>query len=159
MERDLPVRGAELSAATIADAPEILVLQRCCWVDEAIANETLDIPALHETLDDVRASLDEWATWCVRLAGRLVGSVRTRREGVSWEVGRLMVAPDLGGQGLGGWLLRFAESGAPDDITSFALHTGARNAKNIGMYERAGYARQATSASIPAAAVALVKGR
>ena len=87
------------------DAAELLVLQRCCWVDEALANDTLDIAALHETLDDVRAWLDEWSTWCVRIAGRLVGAVRARRFGESWEIGRLMVAPDMGGQGLGRWLL------------------------------------------------------
>ena len=98
--------------ATRDDAAELLVLQRCCWVDEAIANATLEIGALHESLDDVRAWIESWATWCVRVGGRLVGAVRARREGATWEIGRLMVAPDIAGRGLGRWLLRLAEDAA-----------------------------------------------
>ncbi len=137
----LPIEGAVVRRASQVDAPELLVLQRCCWVDEAIANDTLDIPALHETLEDVRAWLDDWTTWCVRAAGRLVGAVRARQEGPLWDIGRLMVAPDLAGRGLGGWLLRLAESQAPADIESVTLFTGSRSTRNIAMYERAGFRR------------------
>ena len=59
----VPIERAEVRRAAPDDAAELLVLQRCCWVDEAIANETLDIGALHESLDDVRRWLDEWSTW------------------------------------------------------------------------------------------------
>ena len=131
------------------------MLQRCCWVEEAIANDTLDIAALHESLDDVRAWLGEWATWSVRASGRLVGAVRARRDGSTWDIGRLMVAPDLAGQGLGGWLLRFAEAQAPDDVESITLFTGARSTRNIAMYERAGFRRSSEPA--PPNAVCLVK--
>jgi ribosomal protein S18 acetylase RimI-like enzyme len=137
----LPIEGAVTARASPLDAPELLVLQRCCWVDEAIANDTLDIPALHETLEDVRAWLDDWTTWCVRAAGRLVGAVRARQEGSSWEIGRLMVAPDLAGRGLGGWLLRLAEAQAPTDAESITLYTGAQSTRNIAIYERAGFRR------------------
>jgi ribosomal protein S18 acetylase RimI-like enzyme len=151
----LPIEGAILGRASPVDAPELLVLQRCCWVDEAIANDTLDIPALHETLEDVRAWLDDWTSWCVRAAGRLVGAVRARQEGSSWEIGRLMVAPDLAGQGLGGWLLRLAEARAPTDVDSITLFTGSQSARNIAMYERAGFRRTVTPA--PPGVVRLVK--
>ena len=136
-----PIEGADVRRAAEDDAAELLVLQRCCWVDEAIANETLDIAALHESLDDVRRWIDEWTTWCVRLDGRLVAAVRARREGGTWEIGRLMVAPDLSGHGLGRWLLGLAEADAPDDVDVIALFTGAKSARNIAMYERAGFRR------------------
>ena len=153
----LPIEGAELRPAGPADAAELLVLQRCCWVEEAIANDLLDIAALHESLDDVRAWIDDWATWCVRVGPRLVGAVRAKRVGDIWEIGRLMVAPDLAGQGLGGWLLRYAEAEAPDDVATIALFTGARSTRNIGMYERAGFRR--TGAPAPPGAVSLLKPR
>jgi GNAT superfamily N-acetyltransferase len=153
----LPLDGASLQRATAADAPELLVLQRCCWVDEALANDTLDVAALHETLEDVRAWIEVWTTWCVRVNGRLVGAARGRQEGPSWEIGRLMVAPDLAGQGLGGWLLRFAEDQAPADIESITLFTGLRSLRNIAMYEGAGFRR--TLAPAPPGAVCLVKDR
>jgi ribosomal protein S18 acetylase RimI-like enzyme len=151
----LPIEGAELRPAVAADAPELLVLQRCCWVDEAIANDTLDIPALHESLDDLRAWLDEWSTWCVRIDGRLVGAVRAIRVGDVWEIGRLMVAPDLSGRGLGRRLLQHAEGEAPAGVTTIELFTGANSTRNIRMYQRAGY--ELTGAAAPARAVNLAK--
>ena len=152
---DVPIEGAIVRRAAPVDAPELLVLQRCCWVDEAIANDTLDIAALHETVEDVRAWLDDWDTWCVRADGRLVGAVRARQEGASWEIGRLMVAPDVAGKGLGGWLLRLAEVHAPADVDSITLYTGSQSARNIAMYERAGFRR--TLSPAPPSAVRLVK--
>ena len=149
-----PIEGSILSRATAADAAELLVLQRCCWVAEAIANDMLDIAALHETLDDVRAWISEWSTWCVRVNGRLVGAVRARRDDTAWEIGRLMVAPDCEGRGLGRWLLRYAEHQAPADVATMALFTGARSVRNIAMYERAGYQR---GGSAPPGAVGLSK--
>ena len=151
-----PIEGAVLARATPRDAPELTVLQRCCWVDEAIANDTLQIPALTETPDEVAAWIDEWDTWVVRLDGRLIGSVRARRDGeVVWEIGRLMVAPDLAGRGLGRWLLAVAEAGAPGDVTMLWLFTGRRSTRNLAMYQRAGYA--ITDDPAPPSAVALAK--
>ena len=152
---DLPIAGGVLSRAGQQDAAELLVLQRCCWVDEAIANDTLDIAALHESLDDVRAWLDEWDTWCVRVDSRLIAAVRARREGSAWDIGRLMVAPDLAGRGLGGWLLRLAESRAPAEVDSVMLFTGAQSTRNIAIYEHAGFTRSAEPA--PPNAVRLEK--
>jgi GNAT superfamily N-acetyltransferase len=157
LPQDPPIVGAEVRRAVTADAGELLVLQRCCWVDEAIANDTLDIAALHESVDDVRAWIDEWETWCIRLSGRLIGAVRAHRVGSSWEIGRLMVAPDLGGQGLGRWLLQHAETQAPADADTLTLFTGARSTRNITMYERAGY--HLTVGGAPPGAVNLVKQR
>jgi tRNA (guanine37-N1)-methyltransferase len=152
-----PIDGAEWRPARSEDAAELLVLQRCCWVAEAIANDTLDIPALHETLDGVRQWLDEWTTWCVHRSGRLIGAVRAHREGRAWEIGRLMVAPDVEGHGLGRWLLALAEAGAPEDVKVISLFTGARSTRNIAIYERAGFRR--TNGGAPPGAVGLSKER
>jgi GNAT superfamily N-acetyltransferase len=150
-----PIAGAHVHRATAADAAELLVLQRCCWVEEALANQTLDIPALRESLDDVRSWITAWSTWCVRLDGRLIGAVRAHQDGAAWEIGRLMVAPDLAGHGLGRWLLAHAEDQAPADVERLALFTGAASERNLAMYERAGYRRDDTPA--PPGAVGLVK--
>ena len=115
---DLDVR-----VATPADAAELLVLQRACWVREGLAAQgRWVVPPLAEELADVVAGLGEWTTYAVRVRsadgspGRLVASVRGRvrpGDATVWEVGRLMVAPDLQGRGLGRELLALAESLAP----------------------------------------------
>ncbi|MEO8529165.1 MAG: GNAT family N-acetyltransferase [Pseudolysinimonas sp.] len=128
-----------IARADVDDAGELLVLQRACWVAEALANETLDIPALHESLDDVRLGIERQQTWVVRDGGRLVGSVRGKVVGDAWEVGRLMVAPDLAGRGLGRFLLSWIEQHAPEGISTLRLLTGARSERNLRLYGQAGY--------------------
>ena len=153
-----PVEGLDLTPATAEDAAELLVLQRCCWVAEAIVNDTLGIPALHEDLDDVHAWTTSWDVWTVRRRGRLVAAVRAREADGAWEIGRLMVAPDLAGRGIGRRLLAHAESRAPEGATAFALVTGSRSTRNIDLYRRAGYRITSGSPGV-GATVDLVKGR
>ncbi|MEP7091096.1 MAG: GNAT family N-acetyltransferase [Nocardioidaceae bacterium] len=129
----------EVRAATPADAGEILTLQLACWVDEALANDSLAIPALHEGLADVQAWLGEWTTVVVRSGGRLVAGARCRLDGEVWHVGRLMVAPDLRGRGLGRWLLAYVERSAPPAARRLSLFTGRGSESNLRMYRRAGY--------------------
>ena len=131
----------ELTEARPEDCPELLVLQRCCWVEEAVLNDTFDVPALHETLEDVRDWVKIWSVWVLRRDHRLVGAVRARLDGDRWELGRLMVAPDLTGRGLGRRLLAHAEAQAPAEARLFTLFTGSRSARNIALYQRAGYRR------------------
>ena len=138
---DGPVDGLAIDLARESDLPEVLVLQRCCWVQEAIANDTLELGALHETLEDLRTSAATWHVWCVRRHGRLVAAARARLQDSTWAIGRLMVAPDHAGRGIGSWLLSYVERQAPETTTRYGLFTGHRSERNIGLYEGAGYAR------------------
>jgi tRNA (guanine37-N1)-methyltransferase len=151
--------GEEILPATAADAGELYTLQRACWLQELEANPGVVIPALAESLDDVVAGLEIHRTWTVRRAGRLVGSVRARlTSGGGWDVGRLMVAPDLQGQGLGRLLLEHAEAAAPAQATTYVLFTGARSTANLRMYKKAGY-RLRPDLEAPPGAVVLTKRR
>lgn len=122
-----------------ADLAELVVLQRCCWVQEAITNNTLDVPALHETAAEVEAWAKAWTTLIVRQRARLVAAVRGRSEGADWQVGRLMVTPDLAGQGIGSALLDLIERMAPDKTEQYILFTGGNSKRNVRFYRRAGY--------------------
>jgi tRNA (guanine37-N1)-methyltransferase len=129
----------EIRPAQPGDAGELFVLQRACWVQEEQDNPGVRIPALHETLDELRDWLARDTALVARSAGRLVGAVRASLDGESWEVGRLMVAPDLAGRGLGRTLLERIEALAPPAATTYALFTGAGSARNQRMYKKAGY--------------------
>ena len=155
---DLDAAAAEISAAVPADAGELLTLQRACWWQEQEANPGVQIPALQEDLADVVAWMGEWTTLVLRSAGRLVAAARGRREGEAWDVGRLMVAPDLQGRGLGRLLLQAIEDAAPDDVTGYVLFTGAGSARNLAMYKKAGYRLRGEDPDVPGA-VRLTKPR
>ncbi len=157
-----PSRGPgewEVVVATRGDAGELLTLQRACWLQEAIANDSVTgIPALHESLDDVVSWLDDWTTFVVRSHGRLVGAVRGRMEGDAWDIGRIMVAPDLQGRGLGRLLLEHIQEVAPAAATSYVLFTGEHSADNVRMYRKAGF-RLRPDLPAPPLAVVLTKPR
>ena len=150
--------GLEIVPAVPGDAAELHVLSLACWVPEALLHDDLTIPALHETLDDTTSSLGEWDTYVVRAAGRLVGAVRGRLDGTVWEIGRLMVAPDLRGRGLGRALLAHAEAVAPSDATAYRLVTGKASAANLRRYQRAGFSVREVLDG-PSGPVVLVKSR
>lgn len=138
LARVLP--GAVTRLFTPGDLAELVVLQRCCWVSEAVLNDTLDVPALHETHEEVLAWAQSWTTIVVRREGRLVAAARGRLGGEQeWEIGRLMVAPDLAGNGIGSALLALIEAQAPASARRFSLFTGAASQRNIRTYQRAGY--------------------
>ncbi|MDP2775817.1 MAG: GNAT family N-acetyltransferase [Nocardioides sp.] len=94
----------------------------------------------------------------VRSHGRLVGAVRGRLEGDAWDIGRIMVAPDLQGRGLGRLLLEHIQAVAPAAATSYHLFTGAGSIDNVRMYKRAGF-RLRPDLSAPPLAVVLTKPR
>ncbi|WP_395245063.1 GNAT family N-acetyltransferase [Agromyces sp. MMS24-K17] len=121
-----------------ADAGELLTLQRAAYATEAQLYDDPRLPALTQTLDDLRAELAHPALGL--FAGhRLVASVRWRIDGGTARIGRLVVAPDRQGLGLGTALLRAAEQAS--GAHRFALFTGHRSEGNLRLYEREGYRR------------------
>jgi tRNA (guanine37-N1)-methyltransferase len=131
--------GLDIRLVEPGDVGELFTLQRACWVQEQQANPDVPIPALAEELGDVEHWAGRDTVIVVRSAGRLVGAVRARATGDTWDIGRLMVAPDLQGRGLGRVLLEQIESLAPPETQVFELFTGAGSVRNQKMYRKAGY--------------------
>ncbi len=123
-----------------ADAGEVMTLQRAAYVTEAQAHHDLDLPPLTQSLEELRAELNDpdVAALGVREDGRLVGAVRLRRIGSAVELGRLTVVPDRQGKGVGSFLLGEAET-VFLDAREMQLFTGEHSTANIRLYERSGY--------------------
>lgn len=130
----------EVTRLGVADAGEVLTLQRAAFVSEAVVYEELGLPALHQTLEELVAELAETnvVELGVREEGRLLGAVRLRLVARVVHLGRLTVAPDRQGEGIGGALLDAADSVFPD-ADEILLFTGDRSRGNIALYERHGY--------------------
>lgn len=131
----------DVTLAVPADAAELMVLQRACWLPEVHAASGRWAGPM-ESLPEIVESFTQWRTVTVRAHGRLVGSVRGRVRPTDervWETGRLMVAPDLQGRGLGRELLALSEQSAPDTVRTYWLNTGAASTRNQRIYRRAGY--------------------
>jgi ribosomal protein S18 acetylase RimI-like enzyme len=126
----------------VDDAGEILTLQRAAYVTEARAHGDLTMPPLTQTLDQLRAELadPQVTAWGIREHGRLVASVRVcQADRATAEVGRLVVAPDRQGSGLGTALLLAAEARLQAGVTVIRLFTGEHSDANLRLYQRLGY--------------------
>lgn len=133
--------GLEHSVATRADAPELTVLQKACWI-EMVTPPELWRGAPAEDAATVAEGLRHWTTHLFRAGDRLVGSVRVRRDPrdpTTWQIGRLMVVPDLQGRGLGRALLAHAEALAPTDTSTLWLDAGADQPRLLRFCTKAGY--------------------
>ena len=118
-------------------AGELLTLQRAAYVTEAQLYDDVRLPALVQTLDELVGELAV-STCLAALAGtRLVGAVRARERDGVLHVGRLVVAPDLQGHGIGTRLLLATEQATA--LPRSALFTGARSLANLRLYHRHGY--------------------
>jgi len=127
-----------LSRIAASDAGELLTVQRAAFVSEAQIYGSADMPALVQTLAELEAELRAADGWVARIDGRLVGAIRTREENGLLLIGRIAIAPDQQGSGIGQALLEAAESHSHADEAE--LFTGSLSEANIRLYERCGYA-------------------
>nr|WP_106815219.1 GNAT family N-acetyltransferase [Microbacterium timonense] len=122
------------------DAGEVMTLQRAAFVQEALIYGSPEMPPLTQTLEEVESELQE-NIGCVALDGaRMVGAVRARLDGELLLVGRIAIAPDRAGEGIGTTLLAAVERrGAEAGATEAELFTGSLSEANLRLYEREGY--------------------
>ena len=130
----MPVQISHLPSAA---AGELLTLQRAAYVTEAQLYDDVRLPALVQTLAELVEELAVSRCLAALDGPRLVGAVRTREADGVLHVGRVVVAPDLQGTGIGTRLLLAAEGGT--FLHRATLFTGARSEANLRLYRRHGY--------------------
>ena len=124
-----------------AESGELLTLRRAAFVSEAQIYGDPSIPPLTQTLDELRTDLanPDVITLGAWAGHRLVGSIRVLLEGTRATLGRLAVAPDLQGQGIGTQLLLAILPHLPEDTSEVWVFTGRDSVQNISLYEKQGY--------------------
>ncbi|MQA83773.1 MAG: GNAT family N-acetyltransferase [Streptosporangiales bacterium] len=135
---------ARIEPAGVADAGEILTLQRAGYVGEAQLYGDPFLPPLVESLAQIRAAIENTASGgdivlkaC--LHGRVVGAARAKQVGRTGSVFRLVVAPDVQGRGIGTALLRAVEEAFRGRVEELVLFTGDRSDGSLRLCRRFGY--------------------
>jgi ribosomal protein S18 acetylase RimI-like enzyme len=133
-----------IQPVTDDEAGELLTLRRAAFVSEAQVYGDPNIPPLTQTLEELRADLaaDGVVTLGARAGHRLVGSIRVSLEDQRATLGRLAVAPDLQGRGIGTQLLFAVLPYLPEGTQEIWVFTGQDSAHNIALYEKHGYEHQ-----------------
>ena len=125
-------------------AGELLTVRRAAFVTEAQLYGDPNIPALTQTLAELRADLQrpEVVTLGAWRGPRLVGSIRVELEGERANLGRLALVPDLQGQGIGTRLLMAVLEYLPEQTKEVWVFTGQDSKQNLSMYAKHGYEHQ-----------------
>ena len=128
----------EIRHANVEDAEEILELQKLAYRSEAMIYNDWSIPPLTQSIEEIRAEFAENTFLKACETDNIVGSVKVSVDKGNCEIGRLIVHPDLQGQGIGTQLMLAVEAEFPM-AERFELFTGSKSARNIRMYEKLGY--------------------
>ncbi|TQL91011.1 acetyltransferase (GNAT) family protein [Actinoallomurus bryophytorum] len=128
-----------IEPAGVADAGQILTLQRAAYVTEAQLHGDPFLPPLVESLDQVCKMIAGSLVLKAMIGTRLAGSVRARINDRTCLVGRLAVAPDLQGRGIGRALMEAMEAEAIGRADACVLFTGHLSEANLRLYRRLGY--------------------
>lgn len=122
------------------DAGEVLTLQRAAFVQEALIYDSIRMPPFTQTLDEVRSELVDNLGQVALIGHRVVGAVRARRDGALLLIGRLAIAPDVQGLGIGSRLLQAVEArGREAGCREAELFTGSLSEANLRLYTSLGY--------------------
>jgi histidine ammonia-lyase len=134
-----PLQEIAISLVEPGDAGELLTLQRAAYVSEGQIYENASIPPLTQTLAELEQELAETIALKATLGTRMVGTARARLEDGTLHIGRIAVAPDMQGRGIGTRLIERLEADHGAGAHTFALFTGDSNPANRRLYERLGY--------------------
>jgi len=158
MSKDAPPPRIRIERAGVDDAAGVLALQKLAYQSEAQLYDDWTLPPLTQTLEHLH---EEFASSVVLKAldgNSLVGSVRARVVDGVCQIGRLIVAPEMQGQGAGTMLMRGIEAAFPE-APAFELFTGSRSEGNLRLYERLGYTRTREKVLSPAVTLVFLEKR
>lgn len=129
--------GIRIDRIRVEDAGEVLTIQRAAFVSEAQIYGGADSAPLTQTLEQLEAELADGGGWVARRANRLVGALRCREADGVLLIGRIAIAPDVQGEGIGRRLLAAAESHTAASVAE--LFTGSLSEANLRLYRSCGY--------------------
>ncbi|CAI9387047.1 nicotinamide-nucleotide amidohydrolase family protein [Microbacterium sp. T2.11-28] len=132
-----PADGIRIEPMRVADAGEVLTVQRAAFVSEAQIYGAADTAPLTQTLEQLEADISGGQGWVARRHGRLVGALSCREADDVLLIGRIAIAPDMQGEGIGRRLLARAE--AASTAAEAELFTGSLSEANLRLYRSCGY--------------------
>jgi ribosomal protein S18 acetylase RimI-like enzyme len=127
-----------IERATVADAEEVLSLQKLAYKSEAEIYNDFTIPPLLQTLEEIKKDFKNQIVLKATINGKIRGSVRAFARGETCYIGRLIVHPDFQNQGFGTKLMNKIEE-IFEETKRFELFTGHKSEKNLYLYQKLGY--------------------
>lgn len=127
-----------IAPATESDLEVILTLQKLAYRSEAERYNDFDLPPLHQTLAEIQADFARMTFFKATAGERIVGSVRGYVKDGTCYIGRLIVHPDVQGQGIGTLLMQTLEQHF-STARRLELFTGHKSEPALHLYHKLGY--------------------
>lgn len=140
--------GFMINRANQKDIPEILALQKIAYRSEAELYGDAGVPALGQTLEEITADFEQSIFLKAVVNGKIIGSIRARRDGDTAHIGRVAVHPYFQGKGLATRLIRQLEQEV-GDVRIYEAFTGHQSTRNLHLYEKMGYRQVRTEPFTP----------
>jgi ech hydrogenase subunit C len=140
--------GFMINRANQKDILEILALQKIAYRSEAELYGSDSVPALGQTMEEITADFDRMIFLKAVVNGKIVGSIRGRRDGDTAHISRVAVHPYFQGKGIATGLIRQIEHEV-GDVRVYEAFTGHQSLRNLHLYEKMGYQRVRTEPFTP----------
>ena len=128
-----------IEQAEVADAGEILRLQKLAYQSEARIYNDYTIPPLVQTAAEIEADFHSHVFLkAIGDSGKITGSVRISLDQGTCKIGRLIVHPECQNRGIGTRLLKEIERRF-EYAERFELFTGHKSERNLHLYRKLGY--------------------
>jgi len=124
--------------ATVANAKEILDLQKLAYQREAEIYNNWSIPPLMQTLKEIEKEFSNHVFYKAVISEKIIGSIRAIIHDNTCFIGKLIVHPEMQGKGIGRALMDTLESHFLD-VKRYELFTGTKSLGNICFYKHLGY--------------------
>jgi len=129
----------KIEAATERDLYSILDLQKRAFYDQGLIYNDLSLPALTQTIDDIKNEFRLKTFYKAVLDRKIIGSIRCIIEDATLHIEKLIVEPDMQNRGIGTEIMREIENRYSDRVRRYELFTGHKSARNLHMYGKLGY--------------------
>lgn len=127
-----------INRANQKDIPEILALQKIAYRSQAELYGDASVPAMGQTLEEITTDFDQMIFIKAIVNGKIIGSIRARRDGDTARISRVIVHPYFQGKGLATSLIRQIEQEV-GDVRIYEAFTGHQSVQNLHLYEKLGY--------------------
>jgi ech hydrogenase subunit C len=140
--------GFMINRANQKDIPEILALQKIAYRSEAELYGDNSVPAMGQTMDQITADFDKMIFLKAVVNGKIIGSIRGRREGDTAHISRVIIHPYFQGRGIATRLIRQLEQEV-GDVRIYEAFTGHQSMRNLHLYGKLGYRQVRTEPFTP----------
>jgi GNAT superfamily N-acetyltransferase len=128
-----------IAQAVKVDLPIILDIQRKAFIEVAMTFNLKSMPQIEQTLESLNDEFINCTILKASIVNTIVGSVRAYNNNDTCFISKLIVLPENQNRGIGKALMKAIENKFRNIVRRYELFTGARDPRNLYLYDQLGY--------------------